>query len=138
MVPSFCIANTSATPVGLGTAGMMLVTPDPSPGLDQSTVPRASGPADTVTSAEAPPAVIVMCPTASAVRIGGSSVDKLTTVGSLDVQVSPATDCPAAFSAWIVCVSPTAMLISTGASIAALPPPPVTENASALLPAPFC
>src|SRR3974377_699725 len=57
---SACKANTSATPVGLGTAGIILVTPEPSPGFPQLRVPVASvGPACTVTSIEAFPTVIV-------------------------------------------------------------------------------
>src|SRR5271166_2236573 len=82
-------ANTSAIPVGLGTEGTIDVTPEPSPGFDQRTVPSAKVAEDTVTSADAPPAIIVTWPAATAVRIGGSSVDRLTTVVSLDVQVSP-------------------------------------------------
>jgi hypothetical protein len=46
------------------------------------------------------PAMMVTCPAARAVRTGGSSVDRLTTFGLLDVQVSPVTDCPAAPSAF--------------------------------------
>ena len=48
----------------------------------------------TVTSADAVPPVTVTCPGASALRMGGSSVERLTTVGSLDAQVNPVTGCP--------------------------------------------
>src|SRR5580704_11328568 len=57
-------ANTSATPFELGTAGTIELT-HPVPGLDHSTVPRGSAPSETVTSADAPPAVTVTCPAAS-------------------------------------------------------------------------
>src|SRR5438105_13857187 len=100
-VPSAWKANTSATPLGLGTAGTILVTPAPLPGLDQSTVPTDRASAETVTSADAVPAVMVTCPGARAVITGGSAVDRLTTFGSLGVQVSPVTGCPAGFNAWI-------------------------------------
>jgi len=43
-VPSLLNANTSATPVELGTAGTIFLTPDPSPGFDHSTVPVGSVP----------------------------------------------------------------------------------------------
>ena len=98
-VPSFWNANTSATPVALGTAGTIRATPDPFPGFDHRVVPGASVPpgstlgSHTVTSADAPPAVTVTCPTASAVSTGGSSADKLTTVASLVVHVNPVTAC---------------------------------------------
>jgi hypothetical protein len=69
----------------------------------------------------APPAVIVMCPGATAVRIGGLSVDKLTTVESLVVHVNPVTGCPAEFTAWMVWVSPTITLSMSGTSVA-IPP----------------
>src|ERR1700690_862594 len=137
-VSSFMTANTSATPLGLGTAGRIDQT---SPGWDQSTVPRG-GPAgksvgdETVTSADAVPAVIVTCPAASAVRMGGSLLDRLTTAGSLDVQVSPVTGCPAALSAWMAWVSPTIMLTMLGISVTPLAAG--TVKASALLHAPFC
>jgi len=97
-VPSAWKAKTSATPVVLGTAGTIDVTLEPSPGLDQMTVPRGSA-AETVTSQVAVPAVMVTYPAARAVSSGGSSVDRLTMVGSLDVQVSPVTVCPEALSA---------------------------------------
>src|SRR5271157_1353243 len=106
-VSSALSANTSATPVALGTAGTMDWTPLPSPGLLHTAVPTGSAPAQTVTSADPVPAVTVTCPAASAVSTGGSSVDRLTTVWSLDFHVSPVTACPPALSAWIVCVSPT-------------------------------
>jgi hypothetical protein len=56
-VPSDWNANTSATPLGLGTAGTIDLTPEPLPGLDQITVPKGSAPAKTVTSADAVPAL---------------------------------------------------------------------------------
>jgi hypothetical protein len=66
-LPSASKANTSATPLALGTAGTMPVTTEPSPALDQITVPLGSVPEDTVTSAEAVPAVTVTChPSAAA------------------------------------------------------------------------
>src|SRR5271157_6405766 len=133
-VPSSWNANTSATPLGLGTAGTIRSTPDPLPGLDQSTVPRGRAPAETVTSADALPAVIVTCPAARAERSGGASLDRLTTAGALDVQVSPVTGCPAALNAWIVWVSPTTRLSTLGASvIPLLPPIASTVKATALL-----
>ena len=67
--------------------------------MDQITVPRGSGLADTVTSAEPVPAVMVTCPAASAVTSGGSSGERLTMVGSVEAQVSPVTGCPVEFSA---------------------------------------
>src|SRR5207249_4336055 len=109
-------------PVGLGTAGTIEWTTPP-PGLDQSTVPTGRVPAYTSTSADAAPAVIVMCPAANADRTGGSALDRLTTFGSPDVQVSPVRGCPLEFNAWIVRVSPTAMLTMLGVSVTALPPP---------------
>src|ERR1035438_881437 len=87
-VPSAWKAKTSATPLVLGTAGTIDWAPDPSPGFDQITVPRGSAPAKTVTSADAVPAVMVTSPAARAVSSGGSSVDRLTIVGSLESQVS--------------------------------------------------
>src|ERR1035438_25754 len=83
-VPSAWKAKTSATPVVLGTAGTIDWTPEPSPGFDQITVPGGSGPAKTVISADAVPAGTVTCPAASAVSSDGSSVERLTMVGSLD------------------------------------------------------
>src|ERR1035438_7829552 len=130
-VPSAWNANTSATPLVLGTAGTIDWTPDPSPGLDQITVPKGSGSAETVTSADAVPAVMVTSPAARAVSSGGSSVDRPTIVGSLESQVSPARGSPAAFNAWMVCVSPTDMLSRLGTSV--LPPVAGTANGSALL-----
>ena len=66
---------------------MICPTPDPSPGLDQSTVPMGRLTAAVIViSADAPPAVIVACPAATAVRIGGSSVERLTTFVLLEVQ----------------------------------------------------
>jgi hypothetical protein len=97
-VPSFWSAKTSATPVALGTAGIIFETPDPLPGLDQITVP-SDRVVDTVTSAVAPPALIVTCPTARAVSTGGSSVERLTMLELLDVQVNPVTGWLDAFSA---------------------------------------
>ena len=135
-VPTFSSAKTSANPVGLGTAGIIVPTPDPSPGLDQSTVPEGSGAALTVTSADAVPPVIVTCPGPSALRMGGSSVERPTTVGSLDARVSPVTGCPFDPSAWITWVSPTAMLMRLGWSVTLLPPG--TVNANALLHTLFC
>src|ERR1700690_711060 len=137
-VPSFMRANTSATPLGLGTAG---TTYETSPGWDHSPVPRGRPPGksvgeETVTSADAVPAVMVTCPAASAVRSGGSSLDRLTTVGSLDVQVSPVTGCPAALSAWMAWVSPTIILSTLGISVT--PFSAGTVKASALLHTPFC
>src|SRR5208337_1952332 len=135
-VPSAWKAKTSATPVVLGTAGTINVTPEPSPGLDQITVPRGSVAAETVTSAAAVPAVMVTFPTASAVSSGGSSVERLTMVGSVVAQVSPVTVCPEALSAWRVRVSPTTMLSRAGTS--ALPLPAGTVKPTALLQTPFC
>ena len=45
-------------------------------------------------SAEAFPAVMVMFPVATAVIIGGSSVDSVAMVKSLDAQLSPVTGWP--------------------------------------------
>lgn len=129
-------ANTSVTPLALGTAGTIFFTPDPFPGFDQSTVPIARASADTVTSAVAVPAVIVTWPAATAVSTGGSSLDRLTTVVSLDVHVSPVTGWLDAFNAWSVRVSPTSMLSRFGASVNVLPP--VTLNVIELLHTPFC
>jgi len=39
----------------------------------------------------------------------------------LEAQVKPATDCPVEFKAWIVCVSPTIVLIRLGTSASVLP-----------------
>ena len=47
---------------------------------------------ETVTSADPVPAVMVTWPAARAVRIGGSLVERLTMVGSLDAHVSPLTE----------------------------------------------
>src|ERR1700732_3892973 len=92
-LPSALSANTSATPVELGTAGTILLTPEPSPGFDQRTVPVGNAePAQTVTSVEAFPAVIVVLPGATAVIIGGSSVESVATAVLLEVQVNPVTD----------------------------------------------
>src|ERR1017187_1520243 len=135
-------ANTSATPLGLGTAGTILATYAPVPGLDHSTVPTGSAPPGsvaasiTVTSADAVPAVIVTSPAARAVSTGGSSLDRLTTAGLLDVQVSPVTDCPVELSAWIGCVSPNIIVSRAGTSV--LPPGTGTVKAFALLHTPFC
>src|SRR3974390_2417422 len=102
---SACKANTSATPVGLGTAGIILVTPEPSPGFPQLRVPVASvGPACTVTSIEAFPTVIVALPGPTAVRVGGSSEETVATAGLLDVHVNPVTAWPFAVRAWVGCV----------------------------------
>src|SRR5579862_162481 len=92
-------AKTSATPVELGTAGTILETPEPSPGLDQITVPARNALVTTVTSAEAFPAVIVAFPEPTAVMIGGSSVESIATAVLLEVQDRPVTDCPVESSA---------------------------------------
>jgi hypothetical protein len=113
-------------------------TPEPFPGFDQITVPTGSGPAKTVTSAEAVPAVIVVRPTASAVRMGGSSVDKLTTVGLVELQVSPVTGWLLAFRACTVFVSPRTMFSRLGTMVRALVPDVGTVKVSALLHTPFC
>jgi hypothetical protein len=47
-----------------------------------------------VISHDAPPAVTVTCPGASAFSTGGSSDDRLTMFGSLDRQISPRTAPP--------------------------------------------
>src|SRR5271166_2073155 len=112
-VPSFWNANTSATPLELGTAGTILPTPDPFPGFDQITVPTGRL-VDTVTSADPVPALIVACPNPTAVRTGGSSVDKVTTVESLVVHANPATGWLDRFSACSVRVSPNAILTMLG------------------------
>ena len=54
-VPSFWNANTSATPLALGTAGTIRATPDPLPWFSQSTVPTGGVSAETVISAPCPP-----------------------------------------------------------------------------------
>ncbi len=114
----------------------MEVTPDALPGLDQITVPRVRAPAETVTSADAVPAVIVACPAARAERSGGSSLDRLTTSGSLDVHVSPVAGCPAGSNAWIVRLSPATKLSVLGTTV--LPPDTGTVKPTALLRTPFC
>src|SRR5580692_948444 len=88
---------------------------------------------------------MVAYPAARAVRIGGSSVDGLTTCGLLDVQVSPVTDCPLELKAWIGCVWPTTRLSMLGTSVTdwPLPPPPPpnptgTVKLTALLQTSFC
>ena len=100
----------------------------------------------TVTSAAADPfvalvAVIVTRPAASAVSTGGSSVERLTIVGSLDVQLSPVSVCPLELNAWSVRVSPTTMFTMLGLSVKLLTGPPPggkTVKPTALLHAPPC
>jgi hypothetical protein len=72
--------------------------------------------------------------------IGGSSVDKVRIVVSLDVQVKPVTDCPLALTASIVRVSPTTMLITFGTKVTAVPSQRVTGIVTviALLHTPLC
>src|ERR1700730_4614522 len=125
-------------PLELGTAGTMDWTPEPSPGFDQITVPVGRAPGKTVTSAEAVPAVMVARPTASAVRMGGSSVDKLTTFELLDAQISPVTGWLLAFRACTVFVSPMTRFNRLGTMVRALPPDDGTVKVSALLHTPFC
>jgi hypothetical protein len=137
-VPSPCTANTSATPFGLGTAGIIASTQPPLPGFDHTTVPAGTSPATTVTSAAAPPAVTIACPAASAVSTGGSPPDKLTTLASLVVHSSPFTACPAEFNAWSVRVSPTARVTRLGVSVTPSPPAPGAANFTPLLHIPFC
>src|SRR5262249_12383709 len=91
------------------------------PGLDQITVPSGRVPAYTVTSADALPAVIVTCPGATAVRTGGSAVDRLTTDGSLDVHGTPLTGCQAPAGALKVRVSAATRLNLLGMSVNGLP-----------------
>src|SRR5580658_2210351 len=145
-LPSAFVANPSATPVELGTAGTILETPEPSPGFDQITVPVGNvEPVQTVTSDVALPAVIVALPAPTAVTIGGSSVESVTTAVLLEAQVSPVTDWPLELSASIGCVPPTSMLITLGTRVTEVPPPPPppprlvgTVNVTALLQVPFC
>jgi hypothetical protein len=117
--PDLCNANTSATPVELGTAGIILLTPEPSPRFDHIWVPVGNvGPGYTVTFAEALPAVMVAAPTATAVMMGGSSVESVMIAVLLEVQVRPLTGCwLVEFQAWIERVSPTTILITVGTSI---------------------
>jgi len=49
------------------------------------------------------PIVMVTCPAARAVSIGGSSGERRTMVGSLEAQVSPVTGCESEFSAFENC-----------------------------------
>src|SRR5256885_1111317 len=70
-VPELVIANTSATPFGLGTAGTIRLAGN---GLAHSTVPVENTPrggaAETMTPAEAAPALMVTWPTARADKTG--------------------------------------------------------------------
>jgi hypothetical protein len=111
-LPSWFKANTSATPVELGTAGTIQETPEGSPGFDHMTVLVGNAaPLSTVTFAEALPAVIMLSPTPTAVMIGGSSVESVATSVLLELQVNPVIDCPLAFTASMDCVPPTRMFI---------------------------
>ena len=133
-VPSFWNANTSATPLELGTAGTIRATPDPFPGFDHNTVPNGRL-VDTVTSADPVPALIVAFPSPTAVRTGGSSVDNVTTVGSLVVQASPVTGWLDEFSARSeFSVSPKTILMMLGTTVCTLPGAP---NDFELLHTPF-
>src|SRR5581483_3795115 len=105
------------------------------PGFDQITVPGASGPFPTVTSADPVPDLILTCPCLSAVNCGGSSDDKLTTVPSLTDQLSPVTACPFESTASSVRVSPTAILSKFGRIVFV---PPLTVNVLPLLVTPPC
>lgn len=89
---------------------------------------------------EASPAVMETCPGARAVIIGGSSVERLATVRSLEVQVSPVTTAPLEFNAWSVRVSPTSKLRTLGTMVTLLPPWGLvgTVNGIALLQIPPC
>jgi hypothetical protein len=92
--------------------------------------------AHTVTSAVPEPAVIVTFPAARAVSTGGSSVDRLTTAGLLDIHVSPVTGWLEAFIAcsdWVV--SPTTIFKTLGTTVLLLPG---TANGVELLHTPFC
>lgn len=141
-LPSAFNAKMSATPVELGTAGIIQETPEPSPGFDQMTVLVGNvGPAQTVTFADAPPAVIVDVPTPTAVIMGGSSVERVTTSVSLELQARPVTGWLLESRAWMACVPPTTILMGAGTNWAAeVSEPRVggTVNVRALLDAPFC
>ena len=63
---------------------------------------------------EACPAVMMTCPGSKAVMIGGSSVDRLTMVESLAVQLRPCCTFPFASKACKVRVPPTTMLTIAG------------------------
>ncbi len=91
-------------------------------------------------SAEAFPALIVTFPTANDVIKGGSSLDRLTTLGSLDVHVRPETTSPFESRACRDRESPTTMLITFGTRVTAVSPLRLggTAKASALLQIPFC
>jgi hypothetical protein len=133
-------ANTSATPVGLGTAGRIEATaPTEAPPalvLVHAVEPGGNSLAKTATSAEPDPALTVTCPDASAVSTGGSSGERLTTFGSLEVHVSPVTERPAASTARMVCVSPTTMFSIPGVTV--FSPLTGTVKPTALLQTPFC
>ncbi len=62
--------------------------------MDQITDPVGGALAVTMTSAEAEPPMIVTCPGTKALNTGGLSVERLRTVGSLVVQVSPKSGWP--------------------------------------------
>src|SRR4051812_36298248 len=90
-LPSLPIANTSAIAFAFGTATLICETPEAGPGTDHSIAPSAGPVVETVTSVEAPPAVIVAVPSLSAVNTGGSAVETVAMVASLDAHVRPLT-----------------------------------------------
>jgi hypothetical protein len=92
----------------------------------------------TVTSADAVPAVIVTFPGAMAVMTGASSADRVATALSDEVHTRPVTAAPASSSAWIVRVSPTTRLMTSGVTVIGGELPDGTVNVCALRQMPFC
>ena len=95
-------------------------------------------PAATKTSAVPSPTVMVTCPGVFAVRVGGSSADRLTMLGLLDVQVRPATAFPFISNARMLRVSPTYIFIIDGVTITLVGFDELTVNCEELLHTPFC
>src|SRR5690348_8002222 len=91
-------------------------------------------------SADALPVLMVAVPAPTAVTIGGSSVESVTTAVLLDVQDKPVTSCPLLSIACIGRVSPTIMLITLGTMENWVPPPKPdgTLKPTALLQTPPC
>src|SRR5579864_237202 len=92
-------------------------------------------------SAEACPAKMVTFPGATAVMIGGSSVESVAIVMSLEDHDNPVAGWEFESSACSDRVSPTTMLIISGARLTEAldpDPPEVTLNAVALLQTLFC
>src|ERR1700722_1000990 len=83
---------------------------------------------------------MVALPGATAVRTGGLSVERVTMVVSLEVQVSPVTGWFTELTAWKEREFPTAMFRTLGTRIIAVPETPVggTTNWTALLHVRFC